>query len=257
MGIREDIRWKLKEGDCIFFLHLPKTAGTTVYRYILERFNSEEILIYPDESFHEHFSFTYPDDFIRYRFFRQHARYDFFRYLPRKPVCLTFLRNPITRILSLYNHVRRTAFHQWHTLFVGGDISIVEFAKNPAIKELSNFQVDYLASHSIGKPPVSGQDMLEIAKMRLHEFAYFGIQERFIESMKLLNYTFGWEETNYESFNVAPSPTYEQDLNSEELKAIRERNELDLKLYDYGLQLFSKRLELMEKDLRDNFEDGF
>lgn len=86
--------------------------------------------------------------------------------------------------------------------------------------------------------------MLEVAKRHLRSFHFFGILDRWNESMGLLAKSFGWKPNEefgtMKSFHVSSgydAPTAEQTA------LITKKNGLDIQLYEYGLQLYEKRLE--------------
>jgi hypothetical protein len=233
---------KIKKGDCIFFLHISKTAGTTAYRFIMEQFPPSTVFIVPDENYQNHFADTYPDQFSTFRFFRQHASYDEFRFLPRKPIMMTFLRNPIDRVISFYKHVRRVDDHYLHHRVISDHLRITEFMDLSPV-ETTNFQTCSLLGFRVANSCKDSGERLAIAKMRLHEFDFFGIQECFQESMRLLCHLFGWELKKYDSFFIAPAKDPEFSVDESEIEIIRERNQLDMELYQYAVQEFKKRVD--------------
>ena len=178
---------KIKERDCIYFLHIPKTAGTTFYSLLQKRFRKNEILILPDRKINRFFESTYPDEFSNIRFARQHSDYRFFRFIPRKVLFLTILRNPITRMVSLYNHILRVETHAYHDHFINSNISLLEFVESEEFKDNNNEMVKDLVGRGLHLHQLPDSDLLSIAKYRLFEFAFFGIQERFEESLVFSN----------------------------------------------------------------------
>jgi hypothetical protein len=233
---------KVKNGDCVFFLHIPKTAGTTAYFYIADQFHSEVVFIVPDENYQSHFEDIYPDQLSNFHFFRQHATYDHFRYLPRKPVMITFLRNPVDRVYSFYKHVRRVKHHPLHQRVLSDHIDLVEFMNLTPI-ESTNFQTCALTGYRFANQCKDPGMLLEVAKMRLHEMDFFGIQESFEESMSLLSHHFHWELKKYASYFVAPVSDRKLKLDAREIEAVRERNKLDFELYQYAVEIFNQRVD--------------
>ena len=92
---------KIKMGDILFFLHIPKTAGTSFYYTLLKQVYPKNSFIVDDDKIKDILDSYFPDDFSNYKFFRQHADYYFYRYLPRKPLYLTF-ETPITAVLHSF-----------------------------------------------------------------------------------------------------------------------------------------------------------
>ncbi len=240
MIVNHDFRWSLKQGDSIFLLHIPKTAGATTYRYIMNRFPPEEVFIATDRDLSVWFENTNLDQFSGYRFFRQHADYDFYRFIPRKPVYITFLCGPVNRLYSFFKHIQRVKRHHLHQLVVEKSMGIVDFM-DLIPEQTSNQQLRLLVGNRIFHHMMGCADVLEIAKMRLCEFAFFGIQECFEVSMRLLHYIFHWEMSEYKSDNVAPEEECELDLREDEIEIIRARNQMDIARYQYSIEMFKKQ----------------
>jgi len=235
----------LKKGDLLFFLHIPKTAGTAVYKAISETLFREKTLIIEDDQIKNVYGRYYPDQFSNYIFFRQHSNYYFYQYLPRKPHYLTFLRNPVTRMVSLYNHVvEKPDKFKNRYLREGQDFTaFLEFCKNPKV---SNEQTRAIVGYEFSTKKLSDADRLEIAKMRLNEFAFFGIQEFFPQSMQLLAQIFGWKELKTKVINQTKKQKKPGQLSTKETSMIIEHNYLDVQLYEHAVSLFQKRVGNVE-----------
>src|SRR5690348_13333798 len=62
--------------------------------------------ILPESAWQELWT-TIPRDFSRYRLIRGHFGYSIHRILPKKPIFMTMLREPIERTISDYEHMKR------------------------------------------------------------------------------------------------------------------------------------------------------
>lgn len=101
----------------VFFVHIPKTAGTAVVHALRAPYRDEEICPHYGEY---KLGEIPPVEFRRrYRFAAAHAGIDYAR--PRADHILTVLRDPLERILSLYNYWRSTPLES-ATVFPGGVI---------------------------------------------------------------------------------------------------------------------------------------
>lgn len=85
--------------------------------------------------------------------------------------------------------------------------------------------------------------MLDSAKLNLANLAFFGIQERLFESMRLFEWTFGLSygtiAQNAPKANLATS-----NFHHKSLELIETHENLDTELYKYGLQVFEQRLAM-------------
>ena len=90
--------------NIVYFLHIPKTAGTTLISIIDDHFNLESIL---HEQVWNKLLLKMPETFSQFKLIRGHFGYGLYRILPKKPLFLTMLREPVDRTLSFYEHIRR------------------------------------------------------------------------------------------------------------------------------------------------------
>ena len=130
---------------------------------------------------------------------------------------VTFLREPIQRYKSHFHYQCATMKKDWTI-----DTFLAE-------KRFDNFQTRRIA----------GSDDVGLAKRYLDErFKFVGLTERFDESLVLLGQALGLTKFNtlYARENESRDPGYAEDPRLKEpelLERIRERNILDVELYDY------------------------
>jgi Sulfotransferase family len=247
-----------------YFLHIPKTAGVTLCFSVLPKlFDPAEIC--PAHDYPEVLSIP-PAELSMFRLFRGHFYYFFDRLLPAKPIYFTFLRDPVERTLSLYDHICRDPAHFQYNAMRALKDGLRDAVHSPELLP-PNFQVTALAcdldpvsamaaaraAHPLGLDEHSviygemtrrlpTRDDLATARRRLEEMDFVGIVERFDESVQLLCSTFGWKVPAYESMNIAPARTRRDSIAPDILKALMQTHELDFELYEFAKSLFSRRL---------------
>jgi len=273
---RSSLIKEIKDDDTLYFFHIPKTAGTTLISILDEQFPSNSILkarawkeLTPQES----------KNFSKYRLIRGHFGYSIYQVLPKKPIYITMLREPIEYSISSYEMDRRMPElakrysmdskkslselitdpsklglinRQTHWLAIDFDVMSLTKSLNPKILEDFYPEEKNIFIH----PKVSDSKLLEIAKKRIEEFAFFGIVERFEESLMLLYYTFGWkpDPSKFElKLNKAPQRAKKKDLSNDALETILNRTKLDRELYQYALHLFENRFEKMVHSLKEEY----
>jgi hypothetical protein len=259
----------LKPQDRLYFIHIPKTAGTTLIPHLDARFHVDEIC--PAQLWPELLSLR-QEMLPRYRLFRGHfGAKGLDSFLPEPPMRITMLRHPVPLALSTYQFIVREPGTSDHRLVK--KMSFADFLQHPKARlGITNKQVRNLcfelryppgtfrsmspaADHWMSEHRViyrTAQEQFDQALAVLHECVFFGLVERFDESMALLSWTFGWPPARQvQKLMVAPSSSSEQPPISEQLAAqIYACNTLDLALYEAAEKLFEKQLAAMMEGLK-------
>lgn len=243
---------ELKEDDTLYFVHIRKTGGTTLLTILDNNFRRNEILRLREWAEIESKA---PIDFSKYRLIRGHFGYRLCRLLPKKPVLMTMLRDPVDHVISNFNHQKREQKNEL-VKRVYTDKSLEDILTHPGegLKYL-NIQVRELANDRLGEEiykEFKEKNALQIAKERLEEFAFIGLLERYQESLYLLAFTFGWVPIkSVKAKNTAPeSDLKKAQVSDTMMKKILELTELDRQLYSYAKEIFEKRYRFMVAQLR-------
>lgn len=247
----DPIPYRIPNDDQLCFLHIPKTAGNT-FTYLMHSYYTPEEIC-PSHFWHEVVNFPI-EDMARYRYVGGHIRHSIQQLLPKPPHYMAFLRDPVERVISHYDHARRVPESPFHHAN-----SLEEFVKMDTAKSaVSNTQTVFLGIDRSTKnvpPPKLGSfkqlpvddSVLEKAKARLDEFFFVGIVEHFQESLYLLAYMLGWRPfSSGKRRNISPNRLQRDDLSPELLQHIRDINLYDIELYDYAKQLYTQQLEQMQ-----------
>jgi hypothetical protein len=209
----------------ILFLHIPKTAGTT-FQFILE--NSLGMT----HCHLGHLGKTVVDqrdlDFTRKLFpwLRSIAGEnltDPLRFSVPDPFYITFLREPVARVFSHYQN---------DVLRCGKKMTFEESLRSD--EELENTQVKRLA----------GKADLGRAKLVLEKFNVVGLTEKFDLSLHMLDKICPYKlNLNYKRKTTAINNSVKQSLEGDSriVDMAREKNKLDLELYDFAVkEIFPK-----------------
>jgi hypothetical protein len=136
----------------LYFLHIPKTAGTAVIDVLDRQFAAEAILpaqLIPalDE--------TTSEVRTRARLVRGHLGARLSEHLEQRVTTFTVLRDPVERTLSHFAHIQREPGHYLHRRVASARYSITDFLADPDCRSLIG---DHQARHlvrSAGDPPVA------------------------------------------------------------------------------------------------------
>jgi hypothetical protein len=133
------------EKGALYFLHIPKTAGTSVTKWLTDRFDQGSIC--PAKNW-DQLVMIDPQELATYRLFAGHFGIDLEPFLQRRITAVTLLRDPLKRTISHYRHVRRDLEHPLHkhVLHQSFEMFVMDRANWPMIE---NFQARYLVSAPI------------------------------------------------------------------------------------------------------------
>src|SRR5882757_799503 len=221
----------------IYFLHIPKTGGTTLGAFLESQYRIEDIC--PAHSWSQLLTLP-PTEIAKYRLIWGHFYPYIAKHVPILMRYMVFLRDPVERAMSHYAHIVSRSSHYFHDRAVAlGNFSA--FLKEVEMATaVSNFQVRSLAldlepqtiaskltreelcrwelERRLETSPFDRtiDQMLEAAKFRLRQMCFVGITERFDESIAVLCRRFQWPRPmQIKKHNVTDSQWRRSQLSSE------------------------------------------
>ncbi|MEZ5472858.1 MAG: hypothetical protein R3E90_13890 [Marinicella sp.] len=253
-----------------YFTHIPKTAGTS-FIVLLDRFFDANT-IYPYQLWREAKDIDVENN-QRYDLFRGHFGGGGVTVLTDRNIeYLTILRTPASLALSTYEFVKRESNTKVHQLVKEKNMSFAQFmqhpmtaplvknrmirnisfdfVEDPAAQEvfLSAETIEYLQSIiEKQRAPISDFERLRRAQKFIGLSCWFGLLERFDDSMQLLCYTMGWPPIG--ASQKLNTHDRKQKLSSQEQSVLEQANAEDLSLYQYASGLFEHKLDDMNQQL--------
>jgi hypothetical protein len=216
------------------FIHIQKTAGTTLKKVVLNRAGETACAaVYDEERWPMELNdaLNNPDKtwiFGHFPFVESLEKYPARRY--------TLLRNPHDRLLSHYFHVLRStkAKHQlWKNEFSDLD----GFLRMP---RMQNVQTKFLAGLAEDDAP-PGEEHFQRALHRLRtSFDLVGVQERMRPFLIALAEQQGWNNLVFESFNRGDSNAHYNSLKTEHRAALEAASGYDQILYQEAHKHFER-----------------
>jgi hypothetical protein len=221
---------------CVIFLHVPKAAGQTMNAVIGRQYERDEAYWYTDPIW----SFdTIPSNLPRsIRVIAGPMPFGIHRDIPGPTTYITMLREPSERVLSLYDYISQHRAHPLHEDVAG--LSLEEFVNS----DVDSYEVRNGQTRQISglrqEPDLAA---LQLAKDNLHEFfSVIGLVEKFDESLMLLRKKLGWRLPFYVKKNVTSQRTARSTVPKRVRAAIAERNALDMELFAFARDLFSRTI---------------
>ena len=238
------------------FIHIPKNAGSLINGLIGQLFLPEECLFFLfNDGFYDRYKrHLEANQFKQLRFFAGHLSYDL-SHLIDADYKITFLRNPIDRVLSHYFYYRKIHINCNQTIdFNGNPCPLIDYNLSweedllrhlaaPTLKSLEfiNLQTWQLAFNIYNRPHEiwSDREVLEMAKQHLDDFNFVGIYERLNSDLARLFQEQGWKlPEQLERVNATIERKQISEVDSHVIDVIRSQNALDIELYDYALNKF-------------------
>jgi hypothetical protein len=237
----------------LYFLHIPKTAGSSMSAMLTTAFKPAEIC----PAMHwDYIAQLAPESLSTYRVFAGHFSAYLSRFLGRELNIFTLLRDPVERTLSLYGYVLR---EPTHPLFkVVSNLTLREFIFDSATRpKIWNFRARYIAdlgldprsmaprfashdpthygfqmSFDDSSASASPKALRDAALLALDSFFFVGTTEHFNASVPSLSGQIGVNLTIPERLNVTQTRIQRQDIDPETLASIEEATTIDRELYE-------------------------
>ena len=252
----------------LLYLHIPKAAGTTMSSLLYEQMRSSEDCLSDDGLFCSGV-FYHPAGYvkemdaalepsIRNALKREdltavlgHFSFGLHEKLSRPSHYVTVLREPVSRVLSLYHFQRLNEQKYGHLdqIRLPDDADITHFVTDPPYAEIDNGMTRRISGESpaIGK---CDSRMLDRAIRHLrNDFAVVGLSDHFDETIVLMAQLLNWPEPPlYYPRNVNTHRPTDDSSDTEAAALIRERSALDVELYRVASEIFHRQISELGRE---------
>ena len=265
-GLSESQKWadrnpKGDDAELTYYLHIPKTAGTSVIHFLHDVYHPA--LICPHGLWDELVG-AGSEELDAWRVYVGHFGGALPLWLRRWPRTLTVLRDPVARTISHIRHVKRDFRHPLHRLAIGKRVA--DYCRDPTLsRSVENLQARYLASLAWGQALThpgheAGQKRGQLsinfeaglyaldrgtllqqhALDALESLDAVGIAEEHASTLRFFAQVLEVPPPRSEyRLNVSPgSESSDLDLRAEDLAAIDSITEIDRVVYEYALRRF-------------------
>jgi glycosyltransferase involved in cell wall biosynthesis len=244
-------------GTRAVFLHIPKTAGSTLLRILEREYEGQPTFrLYGDvDTGIQALRSMTEEERRQLRLVVGHMGFGIHRFLPGPSTYVTLLRDPVERIVSHYHYVKAHPADAGNTRALEGVDSLDGYVGASVFARIvNNGQTRLLGSDVLAAGDPADETTLDRAKATIdRRDVVVGLQDRFDESLLLLIRGFGWGFPAFRRENVGRNRPATAELSAATLELIRERNALDIALYDYARQKFERDLAAVA-DLDDELE---
>lgn len=261
-----------KKKNGFFFIHIPKTAGTSFINILDSTTHLNKI--FPCQLWKE-VNEEMVKDTTQYDLLRGHFGGGSYKLLSRPNLHkLTILRHPKSLSISTFHFIKREKNTAVHDLVKDKKMDLKAFLEEPlTAQKINNRMVRHL-SFDLQKDPsaqelflsrqsvkvvskwikapkrITNKQRLIRAQKALDECSWFGLQERFDESMQLFAYTFNLPPIGKSARLNTHKP--DQNIDSHCDTLINKQNHYDLKLYAYAEKQFETNYQNMLADLKNS-----
>lgn len=279
--------------DLLIFLHPVNTGGLTLFNAISRQFHPILYILglitdpeYPFLYCNKTFPLDRPDSILDEdkkkglinNFIHQcqndqnylnqiqvvsgHQIFGFHENVKRRCEYFTILREPVKRIVSIYNNYKSMGVSKFFPKT--DNPSLIKFITDPTTPfHTNNFYTQYIAGNcpldqwpnwsTHSKFNEATEETLEKAKHNLvNHFGVIGLTEYFDETIALLCKRYQWKNLYYINHSQFEKREPIDEVSIEVQNLIKEKNALDIELYRFAKELFFEQLQLISSEL-----DGF
>jgi hypothetical protein len=232
-GPRAPRRPRSARAEKTIFLHIPKTAGTS-FRQVIEKIypENQRVFVYSHEFLHhKHQKMALREKVDQAEIVYGHLSYGIHRQLGIDAHYVTFVRDPVDRVVSFFRHQAREPEMEYH-LAISQGMTLVDLLRSGECHQVSNHMTSILAGRHQFRPKKATATLARACENLDNHFRAVGVAECMDESVAQIANMLGWTmRPVVPRLNVDPGRgvfTLDEETRTEIVRF----NSLDIELYE-------------------------
>lgn len=213
------------------FLHIPKTAGTTIVNLAQRHYGCARV------SSHGDFVGVQAEELANKDFVSGHFGYEFASKIMPGRFSFTFLRDPIERIVSSYYFCQTRDPNEFPEYKLAQENSLERYLELTLESKQGvwNRQCMLLAQGWVNEKDLSDEELVRQAILHLDTFSYVGFTETFDQDSRIITSKLGMMFTDRgKRSNVTPNRPDVKSLPVATKNLLDRVSELDRQVYDHA-----------------------
>jgi hypothetical protein len=233
-------------GRTIFFMHIPKTAGSSVHRILEMNFAPWKTysLAYPALQAQQLFTRLPREIRNGYELVKGHFPYGFHEHVDTVPTYVSFARHPLARVLSDYNYRCTVPFLPRFEEFRDTGFSFGFYLDHLYIPSLST--LFFAGVGHLRKSDEPMETLFRRAVANLDRFEFVGVSEDFENSVERLATVIGIKRIAAVRTNVT-TKRHKAEFSAAERARVLDAEKWDLELYDLILQRYGAQPKRIDR----------
>ncbi|MBI3509106.1 MAG: sulfotransferase family 2 domain-containing protein [Bacteroidetes bacterium] len=242
--------------DKIIFLHIPKTAGTTLHTVMARNYPKKNILTINAIRWPEKLETLEGRKKESVKILTGHVPFGAHEFIDGKNYeYFTLLREPIDRTISHYYQVLRTPQHHFAKQMAEKKYSLKQLMDSGDLLYVDNLQTRMISGDLRIPYGSVNENTLQKALDNIEKhFSVVGLQNKFDETLLLIAEHYHWKFPWYRRQQISKNRVRVADLDKTTLDSVIEYNRIDQKLFEIINQKMEATLREEGNDFKERVE---